>query len=169
MFKSKSALGLPFFPKLAIKILLGVFCLGFFLDYQPVLAFPPIRKAVVHAQNSQTQTISAQSLPFSFQLPHPGYISTPYSAWHPGVDIAAGLGMPIKPVTSGIVTSARFDLWGYGLVVEVDHGQGYHSLYAHLGRIYVKEGQKIGTGEYLGEVGLTGHTSGPHKIGRAHV
>lgn len=148
--------------KVAWKIALGVFILTFFLDYQPAFSFPPLKQNKVFAQAEQTQTITPQSLPFSFQLPHPGYLSTPFSNYHPGVDIATGLGMPLKPIAPGTVVDAGFNFWGLGLNVVVDHGQGYQSLYAHMGKIYVKKGQTVSASDILGEVGLTGHTSGPH-------
>lgn len=159
--------GLPKSPKLArlfSKVLLGVICLTFLAGYQPTLGFPPIKQSIAFAQESkeQSHTIVAQGLPFNFQKLFPGYISQHFSNWHKALDIATGLGMPIKPITGGTVTSASFDWFGYGLKVEVDHGNGYKSLYAHMGRIYVKEGQKIDENSYIGEVGLTGRTTGPH-------
>jgi murein DD-endopeptidase MepM/ murein hydrolase activator NlpD len=47
-------------------------------------------------------------------------------------------------------------------MVEVDHGNGYKSVYGHMGKIYVNKGQEVTTDELLGEVGMTGHTTGPH-------
>lgn len=156
----------PFFPglsKLSIKFALGIFAILFFLNYEPVFGFPPVKKPLALAQTpEQTQTVSAQSLPFAFQLPHPGYLTTSFSYFHPGIDIATGLGMPIKPVAKGTVISTGYNIWGLGLNVEVDHGSGYHSLYAHMGKIYVTPGKQVTENDILGEVGLTGHTSGPH-------
>lgn len=157
--------GLPKFLnkcKLSFKVALGVSVLVFLSGYQPFFGSLPIRHSVARAQNLQEQTITADSLPFAFKLPHPGYISTRFSPFHPAIDIAAGLGMPVHPVTGGVVQDAGFNLWGLGLTVSVDHGQGFKSLYAHLGKVYVKTGQKVSIDDTLGEVGLTGHTSGPH-------
>ncbi|MBI2021423.1 M23 family metallopeptidase [Candidatus Daviesbacteria bacterium] len=148
--------------KLSSKIALGVICLLFFLDYQPVLGIPPIRKAVVRAQAEQSQTINPQENPIVFQLPHPGYLSTPFSSYHPGIDMATGLGMPIKPIAKGEVIEEGYNFWGLGLMVVIKHDQGYISTYGHLGKIYVKKGQVVDVSNYIGEVGLTGHTSGPH-------
>lgn len=148
--------------KLSCKVALGVSVLIFLSGYQPFFGFPPIRHSIARAENLQEQTISASSLPFEFKLPHPGYISTRFSPFHPAIDIASGLGMPVHPVTGGTVGEAGFNLWGLGLIVKVDHGQGFSSLYAHLGKVYVKTGQKVSVTDTIGEVGLTGHTSGPH-------
>lgn len=152
-----------------VKIALGLLFISFFLlDYQPTLNFPPLSQNKTHAQEDetknilQTQSISAQSLPFGFQLPHPGYLSTKFSSYHPGIDIATGLGMPIKPIAKGVVIDSGYNFWGLGLMVEIDHGQGYSSLYAHMGKTYVTKGQSVSENDLLGEVGLTGHTSGPH-------
>lgn len=153
----------PGFSKLSIKFALGFSCLLFFLNYEPVFGFPPVKKPLALAQTpEQSQTVSAQSLPVTFQLPHPGYLSTSFSYFHPGIDIATGLGMPIKPVAKGTVLSTGYNIWGLGLNVEIDHGSGYHSLYAHMGKIYVTPGKQVSENDILGEVGLTGHTSGPH-------
>lgn len=148
--------------KFFIKLALGVVLLLFFLDYQPSLTAVPIKQNVARAHSEQTQTISAGSLPFAWQLPHPGYLSTPYSSWHPGIDIASGLGMPVKPIAPGVVNQVGVNFWGLGLTVKIDHSQGFSSLYAHLGKVYVKKDQVVSAQDWLGEVGLTGFTSGPH-------
>lgn len=155
--------------KLLSKIVLGIFFISFFLlDYQPAFSFPPIKKkAPTHAQEElkqaqQIQTINSQSLPIGFTLPHPGYLSTTFSYYHPGIDLATGLGMPIKPIAKGTIKESGYNFWGLGLVVEVDHGYGYSSLYAHMGKTYVQKGQQVSENDFIGEVGLTGHTTGPH-------
>lgn len=148
--------------KLTSKIALGTVCLIFLLDYQPTFNFPPIKRSIAIAQSEQTASIDAKVLPGPFQLPHPGYKSTSYSTYHQGIDIATGLGMPIKPVAAGKVVEAGFNFWGLGLIVVIDHGQGYKSLYAHMGKIYVKKDQDVTNENLIGEVGMTGHTTGPH-------
>ena len=163
MFLSKLQYsGLPLFPKLCSKIALGLSCLIFLSTYQPTVGFPPVKESRVLAESIQTQTITAATLPVTFQLPHPGYMSTSYSRYHQGIDIASGLGMPIKPIAKGVITSAGFNFWGLGLTVAIDHGYGYKSLYAHLGKIYVKPNQAVSENDLLGVVGVTGNTSGPH-------
>jgi murein DD-endopeptidase MepM/ murein hydrolase activator NlpD len=148
--------------RLAFRIALGVFFLTFFLDYQPVFSWPPLRQNRAYAQVEQTQTVTPQALPFTFQIPHPGYMSTPFSNYHPGIDIATGLGMPIKPIAPGTIIDEGFNFWGLGLNVTVQHSNGYQSIYAHMGKIYVTKGQKVSETDILGEVGMTGHTTGPH-------
>lgn len=152
------------FPNFKLKFKLGalLLCLLFLLDYQPTLAFPPVKRNVVFAQITQEQSVASQTAPVTFQLPHPGYITTHFSTYHPGIDLCSGLGMPIKPVAKGTVVEAGYNFFGLGLVVEVEHQAGYRSLYAHMGKIYVNRGQKVEAGDFLGEIGMTGHTSGPH-------
>ncbi len=140
----------------------GVFFLFFFLSYQPVFGIPPLQKSIVRAQTEQAPKVVGSSLPFTFQPPHPGYISTYYSAYHPGIDIASGLGTPIKPIARGIVLDTGYNFWGLGLTVTIDHGNGYKSTYAHMGRIYAQKGQEVLEDNYIGEIGMTGNTSGPH-------
>lgn len=131
--------------------------------YYPVLAFPPIKRAMALAESTeQKQEIVAYSFPLPLVLPHPGYLSSKYSKWHPGVDIATGLGMPIHPITAGTVEEVNYGFWGLGHFVAVSHPNGFKSTYGHLGKIYVKKGQQVTSENTLGEVGLTGYTSGPH-------
>lgn len=143
-----------------LKIALGVVCAYIFLDYQPISTFPVINKNIASA-SEQVSSVTAQTS-LTFQLPHPGYLSTRYSHYHPGIDLASGLGIPIKAIASGKVVNTGFNFWGLGLIVDIEHQFGYRSLYAHLGKIYVQKDQLINPTDYIGEVGLTGHTSGPH-------
>ncbi|MBI2011431.1 M23 family metallopeptidase [Candidatus Daviesbacteria bacterium] len=156
------------FPRLAdllripTFLAMGGILLLFLLNYQPAWQFPPVKKAKVLAQAEPAQTITVASLPIEFQLPHPGYLSTPFSSYHPGVDIATGLGMPIHSIAKGVVTNTGLNFWGLGLFVEIDHGFNYRSIYAHMGKIYIKKNQIVKETDFIGEVGLTGFTSGPH-------
>ena len=152
------------FPNFVLKVKLGVLllCSTFLLDYQPTLAFPPIKRNVVYAEIVQEQSVSIETSPVVFQLPHPGYITTRFSNYHPGIDLCSGLGMPIKPISKGTVVEAGYSFFGLGLVVEVEHENGYRSLYAHMGKIYVNKGDFVDSENYIGEIGMTGNTSGPH-------
>lgn len=153
----------PNFARLSKQIALGLVLLILLSTYQPAFKLPPVTQSVAVAEQlEQTQAIDAGSLPIGFQLPHPGYLSTPFSNYHPGIDVASGLGMPMKPIAGGKVITSGFDIWGLGLMIEIDHGYGYRSIYAHLGKLYVKKDQEVKETELIGEVGLTGHTSGPH-------
>lgn len=148
--------------KISTQIASLLVIVTFLSGYQPIFSIPPIQKKIAHAQSEQSTSIDTKTLPLNFQLPHPGYLSTRFSAFHPAIDIASGLGMPVHPIAKGKVINQGFNFWGLGLVVTIDHGHGYTSTYAHLGKIYVKQGQEVNETDTLGEVGLTGRTSGPH-------
>lgn len=144
--------------KLAVISVLSLY----FTGYQPVLAIPPLKQSVVSAEFSQQQTISGASFAEPFILPHPGYISTRFSRWHPGIDIATGYGMPIHPVNKGVVVEAVAGWIGWGHYVIIEHEQGIRSTYGHMGNIYVKVGDPVDSSSTIGTVGMTGRTTGPH-------
>ena len=81
---------------------------------------------------------------------------------HGGVDFALKPGNPIYASGDGVVESVRFELFGYGNSVLINHGFGYKTRYAHLKSICVSEGMKIKRGECIGESGNSGRSSGPH-------
>jgi murein DD-endopeptidase MepM/ murein hydrolase activator NlpD len=80
---------------------------------------------------------------------------------HLGVDYAAPTGTPVRAVGDGVVTFAGWR-GGYGNVVEVDHGNDHITLYAHLSRVDVANGQRLEQGDNVGVVGATGWATGPH-------
>lgn len=80
---------------------------------------------------------------------------------HPGVDISAPAGTPILATGRGVVTFAGTRA-GYGKTVEIDHGYGFRTLYAHAGALNVRRGQRIERGAVLGGVGKSGLATAPH-------
>ncbi len=134
-----------------------------FLGYYPSLSVPPIKRSQVFAQTLEEK---GEIIPASFSkpltLPYQGYLSTRFSFFHPGIDLAADLGTLIHPITDGVVLETGYDLFGLGNYVVVSHENGFSSKYAHVGKIYVKSKDKVGPDSILAEVGLTGRTSGPH-------
>ncbi len=133
------------------------------LGYYPSFSFPPLKQSRVLAQvKEQKGEVIASVFDKPLSLPHLGYLSTRFSTWHPGIDIAVDLTTPIHPITDGVVTDTGFDIFGLGNYVVVSHQNGFNSKYAHMGKVFVKAGDKVTTDSILGEVGLTGRTSGPH-------
>ena len=81
---------------------------------------------------------------------------------HQGLDIAAPMGSPIKAAANGTVIKVVSMADDYGNYVEISHGYGVVSRYAHASRIEVKIGTKVAKGDVVGKVGMTGRTTGPH-------
>lgn len=86
-----------------------------------------------------------------------------HNTWraHKGVDYGAPSGAPVRSIGEGSVDFAG-TMSGYGNVVEIDHGKGASTLYAHLSRIDVRKGQRVERGQRIGAVGATGWATGPH-------
>jgi peptidoglycan hydrolase-like protein with peptidoglycan-binding domain len=82
--------------------------------------------------------------------------------FHPGIDLAAATGTPVGAAAAGRVIFAGFDPSGYGNLVEVAHGAGVVSMYAHLSAVSVGVGQSVATATRVGRVGSTGEATGPH-------
>ena len=82
-------------------------------------------------------------------------------AWHEGVDFAGKDGSAIISVGSGVVTWAG-ERYGYGLLVEVNHGGGYTTRYAHAKTVTVKVGDIVKKGQSLATMGSSGRSTGPH-------
>lgn len=99
---------------------------------------------------------------FSNVLPDNTGISQNYHWGHPGIDLTAPLGTSIFPIKAGTVVLIENLKWDYGRAVYVDHGNGLVTLYAHMGKVFVEEGETVSSDKPLGEVGLTGRTTGPH-------
>ena len=85
-----------------------------------------------------------------------------YWSGHLGIDIAGYLGDGVFASDAGVVVFAGWANGGYGYMVMIDHGNGYQTLYAHLSAYNVSCGQSVYTGTYLGAVGSTGNSTGPH-------
>ncbi len=104
-------------------------------------------------------------------LPTQGYITSGYGyrkdpftgriKFHHGVDIFAPRGTPVVAPARGRVYRIRRDR-GYGLTLELDHGNGIHTFFAHLQSVRVRRGQQVDRGDTIAFVGNTGRSTGPH-------
>lgn len=81
--------------------------------------------------------------------------------FHHGMDFSANTGTPVYATGDGTVTSSGWES-GYGITIEIEHGFGYQTRYAHLSKAQVRRGQKVKRGEIIGLVGSTGKSTGPH-------
>ena len=81
---------------------------------------------------------------------------------HTGLDFAARVGTPIHAAGGGTISRVSSSYYGYGKQVEIDHGFGFKTKYAHMSEFKVKVGQKVKRGELIGFSGNSGTSSGPH-------
>ena len=81
---------------------------------------------------------------------------------HRGMDFSAIVGTPVYATGNGKVKRANRHVSGYGMLIDIDHGFGYVTLYAHLSKYNVKEGHRVKRGDIIGYVGMTGRTDGHH-------
>ncbi|MBL0743950.1 M23 family metallopeptidase [Chryseolinea lacunae] len=81
---------------------------------------------------------------------------------HTGIDFAASIGTPIYATADGTVAEVKVQFSGYGKSVEVDHGFGYRTRYAHMHDFAVRAGQNVKRGDLIGYVGNTGLSTAPH-------
>jgi murein DD-endopeptidase MepM/ murein hydrolase activator NlpD len=104
-----------------------------------------------------------------------GHRTDPFNgrkAFHRGIDFAGPAGSKVVSVASGVVTYSK-DRFGYGKTVEINHGNGYVTRYAHNQRVLVSVGDTIQKGQPIALIGSTGRSTGPHlhfevlKQGRA--
>jgi murein DD-endopeptidase MepM/ murein hydrolase activator NlpD len=120
----------------------------------------------------QLDTLKKEARSFPIDNPAPGRaISSGYGvrkdpllgtpAMHSGIDFRAAFGSNAHATAPGTVTKAGWN-GGYGRMVEIDHGNGFSTRYAHLSRIDVKVGEHVAAGGIVGEVGSSGRSTGPH-------
>jgi lysostaphin len=82
--------------------------------------------------------------------------------YHSGVDFAGGQGSPVNSVADGVVIMAKNGWRLHGNSICIDHGQGVVSIYIHLSKVLVKEGDTVKSGQLIGRIGQTGRANGPH-------
>ena len=100
-----------------------------------------------------------------------GYVSSPFGmridpftgelSFHPGIDFAGPEGEAVEAVAAGVVTWAG-PRTGYGNMVEIDHGNGYATLYGHNEQVLVHMGEVVKKGQKIALMGSTGRSTGPH-------
>ena len=112
-------------------------------------------------------------------LPTQGWLSSAFSAMrehpilhvarpHEGIDVSAPMGTPIEAPAAGVVRSTGWEA-GYGNTIEIDHGFGIVTRFAHTSRILVHQGEHVQRGQRIALVGNTGLTTGPHLHYEVHV
>jgi murein DD-endopeptidase MepM/ murein hydrolase activator NlpD len=112
-------------------------------------------------------------------MPTTGWLSSEFSSMrmhpilhierpHEGIDVTAPMGAPIEAPAGGVVTAVRWET-GYGNTVEIDHGFGITTRYAHTSKVLVHPGQRVARGDRIALVGNTGLATGPHLHYEVHV
>ena len=116
---------------------------------------PPQPPAVARAPSAPWRAAN-------FVWPTYGRITQGYYSYHPAIDIGAPLGTTAVAADEGIVAVAGWSNVGYGNYVVIRHPDGYVTLYGHLSRIDVSQGDYVARGQQIGAVGSTGRSTGPH-------
>jgi murein DD-endopeptidase MepM/ murein hydrolase activator NlpD len=128
-------------------------------------SFMPVKASF---QETELNVITTQTLitktEKGIQKPVAGEFKLNQSYWtfHPGLDIHGKKGDPIFSIMSGHVQAIQTSRFGYGNAILIDHGSGLTSLYGHLSKIEVKEGDEVTLKTEIGLMGSTGHSTGPH-------
>jgi murein DD-endopeptidase MepM/ murein hydrolase activator NlpD len=136
--------------------------------YQALLFHDDLGRATYYAADGQSLQKAFLRSPLKFAAPVTSHFSK--ARFHPilktlrphlGTDYAAPIGTPVQTIGSGRVEFAgRKD--GDGNMVKIAHAQGYETLYLHLARIFVHQGERVEIGKTIGLVGMTGLATGPH-------
>ena len=123
--------------------------------------------------SSSSKSYTSSSNPYSWLVAHPlpdlKRVSSNYGGRtmggraenHSGLDMSAPSGTPIYATGPGIVTKSGWGT-GYGQYVEINHGNGYLTRYAHASRLIARVGDRVEAGEQIANVGCTGRCTGPH-------
>lgn len=125
---------------------------GFIKNKEQLLASTP---AIQPLSNADLKRIASG---FGYRI-DPVYKTVKF---HAGLDFSAPQGTPIYSTANGVVRTAGNLANGYGNHVIINHGYGYETLYGHMFRIKVKNGQRVKRGEIIGWVGNTGKSTAPH-------
>ena len=88
---------------------------------------------------------------------------------HSGTDVAAPKGTPVLAPAAAVVAMARTGMFFTGGTVVLDHGMGVNTIYAHMSKVLVRDGQKVARGEPIGRVGATGRVTGAHLDWRINL
>ncbi len=158
-------LKLPIFDKKVISRLFGLQIAGLaaalsFVSY-PAHAFD-YNLAQTATREAEIPFVVTTKTQYVFPLEMTLGMSQSYHALHPGVDLRAPRGTAVYAMDEGTVVEVEQVLVGYGHFVRIAHKGTLSTLYAHLDKVQVKPGEKVAKGQTIGDVGMTGWTTGPH-------
>ena len=139
-------------------------------DADPATFRDGVKLALAQVEQFQSLQKSASNLPLMTPMSK-GSITSRFGvrndpfrrrpAMHNGIDFRAPTGQPTRATAPGKVISAGYN-GGYGNMIEIDHGGGVTTRFAHLSKIIAKKGQSVGRGDVIGNAGSTGRSTGPH-------
>jgi murein DD-endopeptidase MepM/ murein hydrolase activator NlpD len=134
---------------------------------------PKAALAIVLLIAAPWMTLAADTLPPDMRFAWPvcgrvdqgfGYRVDPLThriAFHSGIDMAMPLGVPVRAAATGKIIAAE-ERGSYGLMIEIDNGNGYRTRYGHLQSFGVQVGQTVDRGQVIGSVGSSGRSKSPH-------
>lgn len=159
------ALKFPIFNKKFISRFFGLQIAGFAAALS-IVAYPThafdYNLSQTNLSEKETPFVVTTNTQYQFPLELTLGMSQTFHALHPGVDLRAPRGTQVFAMTEGTVVEVEEILVGYGHFVRIAHAGTLSTLYAHLDKVQVKPGQKVVKGQVIGDVGLTGWTTGPH-------
>ncbi len=122
----------------------------------------PTEKAVTPRTLQSTPNAGTVVAAGIFVWPTNGTITQRFSWYHPGIDVANKATPDILAADAGVITIMPYMGGGYGNYIIIDHGNGYKTLYGHMSRFYVGNGQTVNRGDRIGKMGSTGRSTGTH-------
>ena len=134
------------------------------LRFQRWAGLPPAGRAASQTLAALRRPVPASPLQLTWPLALPvsDLFGPRGQRFHTGIDIPAPTGTLVAAAEAGRVTYAGWLEGGWGLEVTIAHRSGVRTMYAHLSRTLVALGQRVAAGQWIGRVGSTGHSSGPH-------
>ncbi len=124
-----------------------------------------VKAAKVEESPYPLVSFSSQSVSTAFgrrSWPVRGGLTTYYSGYHQGLDIAVPYGTGVAAFADGVVVSVVSQGWGFGNYITIRHADGLETTYAHLSAFTVSKGQVVSAGTMIGRVGSSGYATGAH-------
>jgi len=132
----------------------------------------PVFKAVAAATTGKDAPVTTSKTGRRLSWPSQGVVTSNYGwRWlrmHNGMDVAGPIGTPIKAAKEGRVVYSGW-MGGYGYAIDLDHGNGVRTRYAHCSSLKVRTGEYVGRGQVIAAMGSTGHSTGSHLHFEVHV
>lgn len=136
--------------------------------FQPQPLEPEINVVIPDSVSEEQLSVVTVERTYVLPVERLRYVGQEFHAGHWALDLNSYVGDDIYAFTSGTVAHLEAGTFGLGRYIVLDHGHGLVSVYAHMQSFNVSLGQQVKTGEKIGEVGMTGYTTGPHLHFEVH-